>query len=152
MVDSKKTEAEEPTNIHQSDSFKEIIKLEMHDKERDYITLCTVAIHASIAYHVLKENQEFASEYDTDEDDQNLQKLLFKAYLITTINPISIEKICDDSVIITFKKVGMALYAFNCLYNNSCAPNSFFFHYGSLIVTRAKASIKKGEQVTICYG
>lgn len=152
MDDSKKVEAELPDNIHRSDSFKEIIKLEMNEENRNYINLCIPAIAASIAYQALKENPEFTSKYDTDEDDHNLKKLLYKAYMINAFNPFNIKKIRYTPFDIESTRVGTALYAFTSLYNHSCAPNCEFFHYGSLIVTRAQAPIKKGEQVTISYG
>ncbi|CAH1103020.1 unnamed protein product [Psylliodes chrysocephalus] len=148
MDDSKKTEAESPDNIHRSDSFKEIIKLETHDKECDSLKLFMVATMASIAYHVLKENQEFVSKYDTDEDDLNLKKLLFKTLLISSINPFLIQNFFN----INSKELGNALYAFTSLYNHSCVANAQYFHHGSSIVTRVTASIKKGEQITISYG
>lgn len=152
MNDLKKIEADCPDNIHLFNSFKEIIKLEMNEENWNYINLCIPAIAASIAYYTLKENQEFTSKYDTDEDDCNIKKLLYKAYMINTFFPFNIKKIRYTPNYIESKRVGTALYAFTSFYNHSCVPNCEFFYYGSLIVTRAQAPIKKGEQVTISYG
>jgi hypothetical protein len=48
--------------------------------------------------------------------------------------------------------VGFGLFLAFSLMNHSCDANSFHVFYGTSIVIRARRPIKKGEEITFCYG
>ena len=48
--------------------------------------------------------------------------------------------------------IGAGVYPTTLFFNHSCAPNTLRINQGSRVIFVAKRNIKKGEEVTECYG
>ncbi|KAJ8936969.1 hypothetical protein NQ318_015632 [Aromia moschata] len=137
---------------YRSDRYKEISELATNENKRDFLNTCVHITIVCLCYHNLIENPHFRRDFDLDAVDDLLKKLLYHSYMIHAFNPFNIKKLKYTALQTRSRRVGTAIYAFTSLLNHSCVPNCEFFHHGTVLVTRAIANIRKGEQCTICYG
>lgn len=140
-------------SIYYSDRFKEISQLMTHDEYETPNRVLTGVLNSCYAYHTLKNNDNFQTDFVFKNIDNKLKLLLYTAYKICDFNPFSVLKVAhkfnDREDFIT---VGTSIYSFTSLFNHSCAPNCEVYHCGTVLVTKAIGKINKGEQLTISYG
>ncbi|KAJ8946919.1 hypothetical protein NQ314_008718 [Rhamnusium bicolor] len=137
-------------NLYCSNRFKEIKALTTNEDKKKDESLLLAAAMASIGFYCLKSNQNFSLEFDLENNESLIKELLYKCALNENCNGFFVAKYHEHRS--KSEHIGEAVYSFISLFNHSCVPNCDTYFYGSHVVVRARANIKKGDQCMISYG
>lgn len=130
--------------------FETLLKLSHFTAEKDSFDFSLQM--ACLVYDLLLERPEIRRTFSTVTHRRFLMHLTVYFAAIFKTNRVTLEQINPFSALgEPMEHFGLGIYNLRSYLNHACAPNVVCLSYGNILVCKAIAQIKKGEQLFIDY-